>query len=518
MKKSLSVFFLIAFTVIIGFTVNADEVDTGNLVVHYHAWDGDYTNLGSHAWGDVAAPQETPDGTDDFGVYFEYDGVALGTEVGFIAVDWENGAQNWDAKKTQNVHIDKSVLVKDETVHVYVFEGADSPSGTDSPQYLVAKHDEYNMLLTYFDPSGSYEEKLGVHAWNGWSGYQTVDENGAWMSETLAASWGTPDKVFMEVGKAADGTAVIAAMLSTATAPTSEATPGLLIYAGLNDNKKTGDINAYTALGDSPVLGQAGAAWVVSKGDAYVAGDNVYTDDYNAFYEEAFRFRLVPFSLDGKVGTYASDPNSVIVKLSATIANPYPEAETDEEMEAAIAKVEGWFTLTEVTEVDDKGEAKTYGDTVTFERVDFALTNTTLQEFVIVLDDANALDNTKMYEIKFDLGLEDETNKSAALMVNMDTEAPVISFTSPSSIIGQDPEDRVIEIELGSEWNQSWFPRYGVTDNRDGDLTSFVYVPAGEYSTLNTGELGDYTIMLEVKDNWGNVSQETFIFRVVEGK
>ena len=67
---------------------------------------------------------------------------------------------------------------------------------------------------------------------------------------------------------------------------------------------------------------------------------------------------------------------------------------------------------------------------------------------------------------------------------------------------------------LDSQWNASLFPRYQATDDRDGDLTSFVFVPSGEYSTLDTRTAGDYTIMLEVSDNWGNVTQITFIFRV----
>jgi len=37
-------------------------------------------------------------------------------------------------------------------------------------------------------------------------------------------------------------------------------------------------------------------------------------------------------------------------------------------------------------------------------------------------------------------------------------------------------------------------------------------------SVLNTAEEGDYTIMLQVEDKWGNVTQETFIFRVVKGE
>ncbi len=511
MKKALSVFFMAAIALLLGFSVNAASDTTGDLVIHYHNWDNDYTDLGSHAWGDTAAPKETFDGTDDFGVYFNYPDVAVGTSVGFIAVEWANGAQNWDAKHTGDVNLDDSVVIANKVVHVYVFENANN-------QYLVADPDQYNMLLTYFDPSGAYEDTLGVHAWNGWSGYQMLDETSEdWTNAPIVASWGSPDPVFMTVGKASDGTEVKAAMLTTATAPTSDATPGLLIYAGADGNKKTGDVNAYPALGDTPTLGEAGVAYVVSKGDAYTAGDNIFFNDPVSFFTEAFSFRLVAFNAAENTGTYAANPNSIIVKTSATITNPYAEAETEEAQTAAVATIEGWFTLTEVLTVNESGEALTYGDEVTIDRVDFALSNTTLQDFVIVLSDTNALDNTKMYEIAFNLGEEGDANKEAAIMVDMDTEAPVLEFTYPTSFTGADAASRVIEIELGSDWNQAWFPRYAVNDNRDGDLSSFVFVPAGDNSTLNTGELGDYTIMLQVSDKWGNVTQVTFIFRVVEG-
>ncbi len=510
MKKVLSVFFIVAIAIFVGFSVNAASDTTGDLVIHYHNWDNDYTDLGSHAWGDTASPKETFDGTDDFGVYFNYPNVKVGTSVGFIAVEWANGSQNWDAKHTGDVNLDDSVVIANKEVHIYVFENANN-------QYLVADPDQYNMILTYFDPAGSYEDTLGVHAWNGWTGYQAFDtENSEWVKEDIVAAWGSPDPVFITVGKATDGTEVKAAMLTTDTAPTADATPGLLVYAGDNANKKTGDVNAYPALGDTPVLGEAATTYVISKGNEYTVGDNVYPNNPEAFALEAFTFRLLPMNLAEQSGTYAVTPNSIIVTVSANVTNPYAEAETAEAQTAAIATVKGWFTLTEVLTVDGNDNAATYGSEVAIERVDFAKSNETIKDFVVVLSDANKLDSTKMYELAFNLGLE-EANKEATIMVDMDKEAPVLSFNYPTTFSGAEAADRVIEITLGSEWNQSWFPRYQVTDNRDGDLSSFVYVPSGDNSTLDTRTVGDYTIMLQVSDKWGNVTSVTFIFRVVEG-
>jgi hypothetical protein len=149
------------------------------------------------------------------------------------------------------------------------------------------------------------------------------------------------------------------------------------------------------------------------------------------------------------------------------------------------------------------------------ERVDFASSNTTLNQFVVILEDE--MDNTNEYELFFNLNQPDETlNVKASIILAMDTEAPEIQFISPTGIVGKDAADRIIEVAWGVPFDQNSFPRFRATDDRDGDLTSFVFVPKGQYSVLNTAEEGDYTIMLEVSDKWGNVTQETFIFRVVK--
>ncbi|NWH10145.1 immunoglobulin-like domain-containing protein [Acholeplasma laidlawii] len=74
----------------------------------------------------------------------------------------------------------------------------------------------------------------------------------------------------------------------------------------------------------------------------------------------------------------------------------------------------------------------------------------------------------------------------------------------------------MIEVEWGKPFNLADFPLYDAVDDRDGDLTRAVFVPKGENSKLDTRTVGDYVIMLQVSDAWGNVTQETFTFRVVK--
>lgn len=617
MKKVLLAFFLV-LSVTALFGVNTFAAGTGNVVVHFQAWDADYdyADLGSHAWGDTNFAPKLRDGVDDFGAYWNYDDIAIDTELGFISVMYADGSPNWEKKLTQNVYIPSDAIIEDETVHVYIFEGAETLKDGDvitDPQLFIASNEHYNMLLTYFDPSGSYDETLGVHAWNGW-----VD---------VPAEWGNPAQVFSTAGKTTDGREVKAAMLSSTA---SDA--GLLIYAGDDATKKTGDVNLASALTETPALGDTGMAYVLSKGNAYTAGDNVYYNDFASFAEEAFSFGLKAYDPETQEGTYAVDPTTIIAKTSLQITNPYPSA-TDKD--AAMDTVISWFEVREITGED------TYGEPLSIERVDFALNNDTLDSFVIIL--ADELDGTLDYELFFNLNLPEETlevakdvdvtlnltapantptdavlsvagafngwtpgsvdytatqvgdtleytitftvsvtepfttyeykwtrgswddaeyiaanrplvvpnnvdeitfddvvlswqdidapddqyaapvreagmNLKASMVLDLDSEAPELVFVSPAGIVDTAEAQRIIEVPWGTPFNQNLFPRYRAVDNRDGDLTLFVYVPKGENSVLDTRTEGDYTIVLRVVDKWGNATEEAFTFRVVKGE
>ena len=107
-------------------------------------------------------------------------------------------------------------------------------------------------------------------------------------------------------------------------------------------------------------------------------------------------------------------------------------------------------------------------------------------------------------------------NVKASLVLDMDKEAPVLTFISPSGSLANQQLKELLKLHGAKAFDQNLFPGYRVVDNRDGDLTTLVYVPKGNQSVLDTSKVGDYTIMLKVEDKWGNVTQETFIFRVVK--
>jgi hypothetical protein len=618
MKKGLLALLLVAVSALT-FGISAFGAGTGNLVIHFQAWSGEYDDLGNHTWAPGLSPR-VRDGVDDFGAYWQYNDIPVGTEVPFIAVYWAGGAQDWNRKLTDDVFIPSSAIQEDKTVHVYIFEGK---LGNGNAEVYVADPDTHNVLAVYYDPAGAYEETLGIHGW-GWT-YEDDAEIGA-------SQWGTPSQLFTVAGRSEADIDVWGMMLSA-----KETWAGFLVYAGDDATKKTGDINDTNYVTDQ-AAGAVNIVYIVNAGDGVTNNSNVFTSPSD-FADEAFSFKLLPFSPEEMSGTYAIDPRTLVVKTSSAVASPYAEAENDEERVAAEALITSWFAIKE-----DLGNGQ-YGEALEIERVDFGKTNTTLNTFVIALAEGSELDNTKDYEVFFDtmypqdletakevtvtlnvivpentpsdavislgasfggwspdnaawaatkqsdgtysitftisvtaaystheykwtqgswaigenlasgnrsfvlsndmdsvefddvvLAWDNDTdaadtkyaatsrtvfvptNASASLALDLDTEAPVLTFVSPLSFVGKEAADRIIEVPWGQPFDQSLFPRYSVTDNRDGDITSFVFVPKGEMSVLNTAEEGDYVIMLQVEDKWGNVTQETFIFRVVKGE
>lgn len=621
MKKGLLALLLVAVSALT-FGISALGAGTGNLVIHFQAWSGEYDDLGNHTWAPGLSPR-VRDGVDAFGAYWEYNDIPVGTQVPFIAVYWKDGAQDWSRKLTDDVFIPASAIQEDKTVHVYIFEGM---LGNGNAKVYVADPDRHNVLAVYYDPAGAYEEGLGIHGW-GWT-YEDDAEIGA-------SQWGTPSQLFTVAGRSEADIDVWGMMLSA-----KETWAGFLVYGGDDATKKTGDLKPDSGFFTNHGVGTVDIVYIVNAGDGVTNNSNVFTSPAD-FQEEAFSFKLLPFSPEEMTGTYAIDPNTLVVKTSSSVASPYATATTDAERVAAEALILSWFQIKE-----DLGNGQ-YGPALEIERVDFGKTNTTLNTFVILLAEGSELDNEKEYEVFFDtlypqdletakeiavtinvtlpsntptapetvisLGASfggwnpanasmkatkvsdtqytitfnvsvtsayttfeykwtqgswevteninsgnrvfvlsnatnsitfndvvtawsndtdaantkyDATNRSpfiptnasASLPLDLDTEAPVLTFVSPLSFVGKAADQRIIEVPWGQPFDQTLFPRYSVTDNRDGDITSFVFVPKGNMSVLNTAEEGDYTIMLQVEDKWGNVTQETFIFRVVKGE
>ena len=339
-------------------------------------------------------PDDAPWVADDFGVHILMEdvptfetGVTEGA-IGFQVVVNSGSVGNWTFEWTQklaNFEIPRESIVEGKTLHIYAFEGSvnresDIPTA-DYADPIYANTDAQGMLIVYFDPTNSYEEHLGVHSWG-------------WATGFNATGWNVPLEIFQPVGRTSDGTAVMAGIMEYAD---PMGTPGAIVYYGEgDDSKKTGNIEPANDTNgvymEKPkVAGELDMVYVLIKGGNHTSMDNVWVNDPVSFAEEAFTFRIAGFTVDEETGafsgTYAVDPNTIIVKLSALLENPYDSAVTVQEQDDAVALVESWFTVREITGVD------TFGSPLAVDRVDFAKSNETIDTFVVILDGAG-LDNT----------------------------------------------------------------------------------------------------------------------------
>ncbi|MDY0276837.1 MAG: hypothetical protein RBQ97_01995 [Acholeplasma sp.] len=510
-------------------TVNAAETVTGKIVIHFQKWNGDYSDVGINTWsfpqGDPLSTQQGPTAlgdktkTDSFGVYWESGDItttgegSLGFQVvGFDNVGESNESANFDKKKYTNHQIDAGIIKDGKTVHVYMFQGSNNRTDNEKDpngvvNYIVADPDKQGIMVVYYDSTGNYEEKLGVHSWG-------------WAEGGNASRWNEPLKLFTDAGKSVAGVRVKAGVLYYAD---PVGTPGAIVYYGDGDNsKKTNNLEPMNkdnaAYVETPTAkGQLDIVYTVNAGNGNVSNENVWLNDAQKWSEKAFKFELVAFKagVDGKdaTGTYAANPTTVMVSTNQELTNIYVAAKTDEERETADATIKSWFTVKEITSAEG-ATTETYGDAINIKNVDYAkgTTNTTLKDFVLTL--GSPLDNSKRYKVFFDDKGEGEAAKKHELELDLDREKPVITFLG--TIAGKVEAERIIVVPWNKKFDQNLFPTYLISDDRDGDLKSYAYVPKGDFSTLNTNEEGDYVIMLQVEDSWGNVTQEKFTFRVTK--
>lgn len=436
----------------------------GTIIVHYQNWTGTYSDVGFHTWGQGTIDKKSypalPTGTDEFGAYWEVPiAENADDQIGMIVLKsgMADGSQ-WDHKEYSNDIFIPTTTLKNKTeteIHVYYFQGGEG-------QIFIARQNRINVLVVYYDPSGSYEPNLGIHAWNGWSGAFDTTWDGS-------TEWGTPAKVFKEGLGSEGGSKGKVAMLYID--PESEAQKewgaGCLIYAGDDDTKKTGDISDFKDLEPGTFV------------PIYVTGGNLYRGEGAArlFAENAFTFGFVPYDIETGKGTYAPKPTIIFVRLMLNVSI---ELEEDELIETRFILKQGNIVIP-------------------FEKINYNKSILATSEFVIYLKDENALDNTLEYTLTYSYG-DDE----ATIGIDMDKEKPILT------IVGED----YIEIKQGSKWDQALFPEIRAVDNRDGTISKMIFVKPGE-GLLDTGVVGEYTITLTVADEWGNESQASFIINVI---
>ncbi|MES5825052.1 pullulanase-type alpha-1,6-glucosidase [Streptomyces sp. RG80] len=145
-------------------TAPVDEVPTASsrdyVIVHYKRADGDYTDWGLYAWGDIADGEATnwPDshpfiGRDAYGA-FAYVKLKPGaSSVGFLVID-KDGDKDVSADRTIDVT---------KTGEVWIEQGK-TDVVTEKPDYPA--QDKTKAVLHYHRADGNYDG-WGLHVWTG---------------------------------------------------------------------------------------------------------------------------------------------------------------------------------------------------------------------------------------------------------------------------------------------------------------------------------------------------------------
>lgn len=316
MKKSLLLLFF-AVVAVFGFvapsaqTQNVSADAAGTVVVHYQKWDGNYDNVGFWTWGagtgGTADGGVNPAGTDAFGAYFEISIGSDATSLGLIPIademDSDNRWNHKDSYEGMDLSLDVAAAAAGGTMDVYFFSGANS--------VFTISADYANLFVVYFTATELYEANLGIHAWG--TAWNQDAALGTW------STWGTPTQIFTVDFLTPGGKIGKIGMVQATGGDTVDA--NFLVYAGDDATKKTGDV---TGTLDGVQNGGVNAV--------YVAGDTYKGFDKATLYADAsFAFKFIPFDNTNYTlsGTYASKPNTILVKFSADVATAfYDEAGT----------------------------------------------------------------------------------------------------------------------------------------------------------------------------------------------
>ena len=308
MKKSLLLLFLAVFTLLgIATTVQNTVVEaaTGKVVYHYQKWYGDYDNVGLWVWntgtGGTADGVDVT-GTDDFGVYFDVNIGSDATTMGSVPIadEFDDATNRWNHKDSypgengpMDIMIDVTAAAAGATMHVYFFSG--------SNKVFVASSEYSNVFVVYFTATETYEENLGLHAWGGWYNDANVGQWGV---------WGTPTPIFTANFLTPEGKEGRIGMVNGLVGDDA-ASANLIVYAGNDATKKTGDVM------DAAAGLEAGDVTAI-----YVAGDTYKgLDKVQQFADASFAFKMIAYNNASYVlsGTYASMKNTILVKFSADV-------------------------------------------------------------------------------------------------------------------------------------------------------------------------------------------------------
>ncbi len=445
--------------------VTANDCTTNHTVVlHYHRWDNDYTNMDFWTWGTGTDGSGNPQiaGEDDFGAVAYF----------CIADDAENDAgliprvNDWSYKDGIDADGDgdtdnKSIPLKDEAgnfigfdesgiKHVYVLQGSAEvyTAGEDMP--FFQEEGFGTLVVIYSDPTESYE------GWNIWN-WGTGTDGTAAGSDAFGGS-GVPLQWNLGIDQQSNANQFKVAVFNIAA--DADDSMGFIVRTDAWEKQWEEDLNI-----DVTAIKGSGTQFTF-----YIGGADTFYNSFDAFEGVVNLFEFTSVT--------ALDRNSVEVVFNKDVT----------------------------TKVDD---------VIIFDPTSFSVTDKDGTEFTV---SQVSFDSSTDANAMFTLILEESLTGAASpytvtyndgesiLTANFDVDntPPVIT------IIGS----KNVTLELGDTYS---LPTYSASD-MVGDEAVVVYnvkVKDG-HGTVDTRFAGIYEVVIVAEDVFGNTAEETITVTVTD--
>ncbi|MCK5387798.1 MAG: hypothetical protein KAJ22_00785 [Candidatus Izimaplasma sp.] len=444
--------------------VTANDCTTNHtVVVHYHRWDDDYTNMDFWTWGTGTNGSGNPQiiGEDDFGAvaYFCIDDDS-DAEAGLIPRlnDWsyKDGIDANDDGDTDN----KSIPLKDANgdfdgfdengiKHVYLLQGSASVY-TAAPDMPFFQQEGFGTLVViYFDPVESYD------GWNMWNWGTGTDGTSA--GDAFGGS-GVPFQWDLGIDQEVNGGQFKVAVFNIAA--DADDTMGFIVRTDAWEKQFGDDLFI-----DISAIKGSGTQFTF-----YIGGAGEFYDSFNAFEAVVNLFEFTSVT--------ALDRTSVEVVFNKDVVTKVDDIDVFDATQFMIADKDGHY--------------------LTIEQVSYDSSTNANDMFTLILETELSGDMSP-YTVYYP---NPDGIHYLVGEFNVDNTAPVIT------IIGS----QNVELLLGDTYS---LPTYSASD-MIGDEAVVVYnvkVKDG-HGTVDTRFAGIYEVVIVAEDAFGNTVEKTITVTV----
>lgn len=469
MKKFLSL--LITLTLVVAFfamgqvSVNAevpanDCTTDYTVVIHYHRWDDDYTNMDFWAWGTGTNGSGNPQivGYDDFGAvaYLCVDTDADG-QAGLIPRlnDWSyKDGTDVDGNGGDDKHIPLREDVTDNTSafagfdengvkHVYVLQGSAEVYEVDPTMPYFQKDGFGTLVVIYYETTEMYD------GWNMWT----------WGTGTGGSEAPVEFQYDLGIDQGPETGKFKVAVFNIAA--DADDSIGFIVRTDAWEKQWADDLFI-------DVTGIKGSG---TQFTFYIGGAPNFYDNFTDF-EAAVNF----FEIDS---ARALDPNAIEVVFNKDVITSI-----DDE----IVFNPNTFMVKDVN-----------GQEVEISQVSFNSTTDTNTIFTLITEEALSGDNSP-YKVYYLPGGSDIFTKQ----FDVDAEAPTITIIGSTDVT----------LELGDTYA---LPTYSASDMVGEESVEIYNVMVKEgHGTVDTRFAGIYEVVITAYDKFGNVAEETITVTVTD--